>query len=303
MAKFAEDYPGAIVDQLTVNYRSTAQIVDSFVEIASHMGASDGMLPLELKAERGSGPAKPEFSRYDTLDDEVEGVAASVRKLEHQGVALRDQAVLCRSNRRLDEIANGLEARGIPVLHLGSLFEREEIRDLLALLSLVVDPFGDALVRVVAMPRYGLSLQDLYVVLRHLRNNNVSALEGVNTLSAAEGLSTEGAAILDRLARDFLGVERSISPWEFLATYILDRTDLARQMGQTSTIAGRMRTVAVWQFLNFVREQSPLGRNLPVQRVLDRVRQLVLLAEERDLRQVPTAALHIGRSSFNDSSW
>ena len=220
-------------------------------------------------------------------------LAASVREIEHQGVALRDQAVLCRSNRRLDEIANGLEVRGIPVLHLGSLFEREEIRDLLALLSLIVDPFGDALVRVVAMPRYGLSLQDLYIVLRHLRNNNVSALEGLNTLSATEGLSAEGGAILDRLSRDFSGVERSILPWEFLATYLLDRTDLVRQMGQTSTVTGRMRTVAVWQFLNFVREQSPLDYNLPVQRVLDRVRQLVLLAEERDLRQVPAAALHI----------
>ena len=293
MAKFAEDYPGATVDQLTVNYRSTAQIMDSFVEVASHMGASDGMLPLVLEANRGTGPGKLKISRYETLDDEVGGVAASVREIEHLGVALRDQAVLCRSNRRLDEIANGLEARGIPVLHLGSLFEREEIRDLLALLSLIVDPFGDALVRVVAMPRYGLSLQDLYIVLKHLRNNNVSALEGLNTLSAAEGLSVEGAAILDRLAHDFSGVERSILPWEFLATYLLDRTDLVRQMGQTSTVTGRMRTVAVWQFLNFVREQSPLDYKLPVQRVLERVRQLVLLAEERDLRQVPTAALHI----------
>ena len=293
MAKFAEDYPGAVVDQLAINYRSSAQIVDSFIEVASRMGASEGMLPLALEACRGSGPAIPQICRYDTLDDEIEGVAASVREIEHQGVVLRDQAVLCRSNRRLDEIANGLEARGIPVLHLGSLFEREEIRELLALLSLVVDPFGDALIRIVAMPRYGLSLQDLYIALQHLRNNKVSAIEGLNTLSAAGGVSVKGAAILDRLAHDYSGIERNMSPWEFLATYLLDRTDLARLMGQTSTVAGRMQTVAVWQFLNFVREQSPVGRNLPIQRVLERVRQLVLLAEERDLRQVPAAALHI----------
>ena len=74
MVKFAEDYPGATVDQLTVNYRSTAQIMDSFVEIASRMGASDGMLPLVLEANRGTGLAKPKISRYDTLVDEVEGV-------------------------------------------------------------------------------------------------------------------------------------------------------------------------------------------------------------------------------------
>jgi len=60
-------------------------------------------------------------------------VAAGIRELETGGVRFRDQAVLCRSNRRLNEIAEALEARGIPVLHLGSLFEREEVRDLLAL--------------------------------------------------------------------------------------------------------------------------------------------------------------------------
>ena len=164
MVKFAEDYPGAVVEKLTVNYRSTAQIVDSFIEIASSMDASQGMLALVLDANRGIGPGQPEIRRFETLDDEIEGVAASVREIESKGVALRDQVVLCRSNRRLDEIASGLESRGIPVLHLGSLFEREEVRNLLALLCLLTDQFGDALVRVVAMPRYGLSLQDLHTV-------------------------------------------------------------------------------------------------------------------------------------------
>ena len=64
-------------------------------------------------------------------------------------------------------------------------------------------------------------------------------------------------------------------------------------MGRAASVTERMRAVAVWQFLNFVREQSPVGMGLPIQRTLERVRQLVLLAEERDLRQVPAAALHL----------
>jgi hypothetical protein len=123
----------------------------------------------------------------------------------------------------LNEIAAALDARSIPLLHLGSLFEGQEIRDLLALVSLAVDPFGDALVRVGAMPR------------------NATA-------------------------------------WEFLATYLLDRTDMAKGFGRAHTITERMRAVAIWQFLNFVRDQIPVGGSLPIQRTLDRVRQLVLLA-------------------------
>jgi hypothetical protein len=201
--------------------------------------------------------------------------------------------VLCRSNNRLNEIAAALEARGIPVLHLGSLFERDEIRDLLALLSLAIDPFGDALVRVAAAPRYRARLQDIHVATRHFRAAGQPALHGLETLASVEGVSPAGAVAFARLAEDLKGLKSSISAWEFLSIYLLDRTDLARAMGQGTCVTSRMRAVAVWQFLNFVREQSPTGSGLPIQRTLDRVRQLVLLAEERDLRQVPAAALHM----------
>jgi len=293
MAAFAHEYPGAVADRLAINYRSTKEIVDTFVAIAPRMGASDNMLPLGLTADRGSGPTRPEIRRYDTLDNEAEGVAASVRELETAGVRLRDQAVLCRSNKRLNEIAAALETRGIPVLHLGSLFERDEVRDLLALLSLAVDRIGDGLARIGAMPRYDLSLQDVYVATRQLRDTDRRALVSLPNLATAPGLSPGGAAGIALLARDLERIPESSSAWEFLAVYLLDRSGLVREMAQHGSVTDQMRAVAVWQFLNFVREQSPTGSGLPIQRTLDRVRQLVLLSEERDLRQVPTGALHI----------
>ncbi len=293
MAAFSTDYPGAIADQLSVNYRSTRQIVDAVVAIAPHMGASQGMLPLTFTSERGTGTSKPEIRRFDTLEDEAAGIAASIRQLESSGVPLKDQAVLCRSNRRLNEIAAALEARGIAVLHLGSLFERDEVRDLLALLSLAVDRFGDGLTRIGAMERYDLSLQDVYVATRSLRTGDSRALQGLQGLAGSPGLSSEGARAIGLLASDLDGLKISSSAWEFLAHYILDKSGLARQSAKAESVGQRMRGVAIWQFLNFVREQSPTGSGLPIQRTLDRVRQLVLLAEERDLRQVPTGALHM----------
>jgi superfamily I DNA/RNA helicase len=293
MVRFATDYPGAVIDQLGVNYRSTEQIVRSFVAIAPRMGASKGMLALALVADRGEGPGRPEIRRFETLDDEAEGVAASIRQLEGAGLRLRDQAVLCRTNGRLNEIASALEVRGIPVLHLGSLFEREEVRDLLAVLSLAVDPFGDALLRVGTMPRYGLTLQDAHCLSRHLRSLGKPALAGLANAASAPGLSSSGREGIERLAADLTGLRSNMSAWEFLAVFLLDRTELLKQLGRAASITERMRAVGVWQFLNFVREQSPVGMGLPIQRTLDRVRQLVLLAEERDLRQVPAAALHL----------
>ena len=220
-------------------------------------------------------------------------MAASVRELKDAGVPLRRQAVLCRSNNRLNDFAAALEERGIAVLHLGSLFEREEVRDLLALLSLAVDRFGDALVRVASMPGYDVNLQDVRAATRHLRSNGGWALTALESLAEADGVSDEGAAGFRRLADDLSGLNPTGSAWGFLSSYLLDRTDFVRKLARATTVTERMRAVAVWQFLNFVRERSPTGAGLPIRRTLDRVRQLVLLAEERDLRQVPAAALHL----------
>lgn len=293
MAAFTTEFPGASIDQLEISYRSTQQIIDAFTAFAADMGASAGMLRLKLTPDRGDGPALPDLRRFNTDDDEVEGVAAAVRALEGDGIRLRDQAVLCRTNRRLNEIAAALELRGIAVLHLGSLFERDEVRDLLALMSLAVDPFGDALVRVAALPRYGVPLQDIHAAIRHLRDGQGPALERLSDLPRIAGLSPEGVSGFTLLAGDLQGLRAQAHAWDLLTSYLLDRTDVARRMASAATVPARMRSVAVWQFLNFLRDESPVAFGLPIQRTLDRVRQLVLLAEERDLRQVPAPALHM----------
>jgi DNA helicase II / ATP-dependent DNA helicase PcrA len=293
MMAFTDEYPGAIVDRLSVNYRSTKEIVETIAAFAPHMGASEGMLALTLIADRGCAGIQPEVRRFNTLDQEMSGVAASVRELEAAGVRLGDQAVLCRSNSRLNELAAALEARGIPVLHLGSFFERDEVRDLLALMSLVIDPLGDGLTRVGAMPRYSMPLQDVYSAIRFMRATDGSVLGKLADAASSPGMSEAGARGLARLAMDLAGVRISSSPWEVLTTYLLDRTDQLAEMARSDYIADRIRAVAVWQLLNFVRDRNPIGAGLQMQRTLDRVRQLVLLAEERDLRQVPANALHM----------
>jgi DNA helicase II / ATP-dependent DNA helicase PcrA len=293
MVRFAEEYPSVAIDRLSVNYRSSEEVIRTFSAVAPHMAASRGMLPLELVANKGSSKIQPELRRFETLEDEAAGIAASIRELERSGVPLRDQAVLCRTNTRLNDIALALEVRGIPVLHLGSLFERDEVRDLLALLSLAIDPFGDGLARVAAMPRYDVSLQDVHTAIRLLRGLAGPASKKLETIIDDATLSVEGRAGLARLATDLEGISSSSSPWEVLLTYLLDRTTLLADLARRESVRDCMRAVATWQFLNFVRDPGPAIRGSPIQRVLDRVRQLVLLAEERDLRQIPAGALHM----------
>ncbi len=293
MARFAHEYPDVVIDRLAINYRSTQEIIDAFEAVAPYMQASQGMLALQLEADHGSSGIRPELRRFNTIEDEAEGVAASVRELESAGVCLREQAVLCRTNSRLNDIAAALEIRGIPVLHLGSLFERDEVRDLLALLTLAVDPFGDGLARLGAITRYNIPLQDIRVAIGLLRELPGSAASKLNEIASNPALSADGHRGLARLANDLAEIPPSASPWEFLATYLFDRTNLLAQAATREGVRDRMKSVAIWQFLNFVRDRSPVAAGAPIQRTLDRVRQLVLLAEERDLRQIPAGALHM----------
>ena len=291
LSDFGSLYPKSETDALEVNYRSTSEVVEAFTQFSREMRASDGMLPLRVTANRGHGDI-PQIKAYETEEIEFDGIATNILDLEKSGVALRDQAVLCRTNARLNRVAAHLEARGIPVLHLGSLFERDEIRDLLALMSLAVDSMGVGLVRVATIDRYRLNAVDLTVALKALQEGDGTAVDKLASIAGLSALSRDGRASLTRLATDLDGTGLSTSPWEFLTSWLMDRSRYLAGVAAAPQLAGKLRGIAIWQLVNFVRDQGKGLRWPPIGHLLDRIRQLVLFADERDLRQVPAAAMH-----------
>ncbi|WP_201859381.1 ATP-dependent helicase [Microvirga soli] len=285
MARFLEDFPAGRRDQLKVNYRSSAEIVGAFVHFAATMKASAGVLALDLTAHRGPSGVQPELRRVAHPDDEAAAVAAWINELAEAGVAFRDQAVLCRGNGRLADLAAQLEARDIPVLFLGNLFERPEARDLLAVLSLLVDPRASGLPRVAGLPRYAMRLDEV----ARLGEHAAGCAAPMAWLAGAASLAPAAAASLARLGGDLDGFGATSQPWPVLCRLLLDRSDVLRNLVTSAKAADRVKAVAVWQLLGFCRS-LPDGPGLPIQRLLDRARRLVLLAEERDLRQMPAAA-------------
>src|ERR1035437_1277015 len=108
---------------------------------------------------------------------------------------------------------------GVPVLFLGSLFERPEVKDLLSFLSLMLDSRAMGLVRVACLPAFRMDIQDLATVLRHLRRNDGKALEFLSNRDIP-GLSPAGADALTRLQPVFAGFEVADSPWDVLAAIL-----------------------------------------------------------------------------------
>jgi hypothetical protein len=189
-------------------------------------------------------------------------------------------------------MAAGLESLGIPILYLGSLFERDEIQELLSLLSMLTDRRAMGLVRVAAMPGFRLQLSDVAVIIAHLKETEEKPLQWLNAIGGVAGLSAAAGSVLGKLRHALEGFDATSRPWTVIAKFLLDRTRMGAEIGGSSEVAVRARGVAIWQFMNFVRAQ-PAGPGLPILRLLDRIRRLVLLADERDLRELPAAAQSI----------
>lgn len=288
MARFGEeDFPGGRRGRLKINYRSRREIVEAFSNFSRGMKA--GGEESALVAERGAGGAAPEHRTVAEGRQQVVAIADAIAEMRAAGYAYRDQAVLCTGNEKLADIGRELESLGIPVLFLGSLFERPEVKDLLALLSLLTDRRAMGLIRVACIPDFALSLGDAGTVIDHLRLHETRPLAWLNEADTIPVLSGAGAATLRRLAGALAGFDARAQPWTVLATLLLDRTQIAARLASSTDVIDRGRAIAIWQFLNFVRAQ-PSGRGAPVTRLLDRVRRLVRLADERDLRQLPAAA-------------
>ena len=292
MVRFDVDFPGAKRLSLGKNYRSTREITDTYTRFSRSMTASTGMLPLTLEAERGATGVKPELRQAANEDEEQAAAAASVLELQKAGVQLREQAMLFRSNSRLSEYAAALEKRGIAVLHLGSLFERDEIRNLLSLLSFIADPSGSALVRLAALAPYQIRVADVSLFLAHCRDSHTRALNALKGAENMELLSSAARNAFAALARDLDGLSVGSSPWDVLCKYLFERSPFLKPLVRSVDVRDQMKCVAIWQFLNFVREPHARSKGPPIYHLLERIRHLVVLGDERDLRQIPSAARH-----------
>lgn len=289
MVRFGKaDFPGGLRGRLKTNYRSVPEIVSVFSDFSLTMAVGDA--DSGLSAHREAGGHLLELRCVMQGPQQTPSMADAVKEMQKAGFKYSDQAILCTGNDKLSEIGQELERLDIPVLFLGSLFERPEIKDWLALLSLLVDRRAMGLVRMACLPEFAMSLNDVGNVLAKLREDKDAG--DWRTSLANFDLSDAGRAALTRLVEALAHFGEDASPWTMLATMLLDRTRIAARMVTSTKARDRAQCLATWQMLNFLRVQ-PAGKGLPITRMLDRIRRLVRLGDDRDLRQIPAAAQSI----------
>ncbi|HYD82436.1 MAG TPA: ATP-dependent helicase, partial [Opitutus sp.] len=138
---FPDRHPGTVIHRIETNYRSTPEILNlaNGVLLAQPKGRH---FEKELRAARGHSH-KPFV--VQTMDDreQADFILKRIRSLvEDDGVSLNEIAILYRSHFLALEVQLALSRAGLPY-HITSgvkFFERQHIRDLVALLRFVYNP-------------------------------------------------------------------------------------------------------------------------------------------------------------------
>ena len=183
------------------------------------------------------------------------------------------------------EIAQGLEYLGIPILFLGNIFERGEIKDLICLLQLALDDAGTNLLRSWHASCIGLSRLGADIILLQTVEQRVGWRQ-----VTGEGLSAEDTVAWQNLRRLCSLVEANASPWVVLSSILLEDGQWLRELASKPSQAGANALMAIWQFVFFCRTPDGTGRWATVRNLPQRIRDRVRLGEDRSMRSVPPEA-------------
>ena len=136
ISTFAKRYTGASVFTLQINYRSTAPILSLANRVIER---NERIYPKKLEVGRVGRSYPPRLLVYEELFDQYQAISHLIKE---SNLPNDQTAVIFRNNASADGIEASLRELGIPCRRKGgtSFFEAKEVKFLLDLLALLVNP-------------------------------------------------------------------------------------------------------------------------------------------------------------------
>ncbi len=261
---FAEDFPDARVVKLEQNYRSTETILRAANAVIAN---NRGGISKRLWSELGQG----EQIQLRALDDEyaeARFVVGEIQRLLDDGASRSEIAVLYRTNALSRVLEETLTRADIAYQVIGGakFFERAEIKDAIAYLSLIANPADVvSFTRVVNSPRRGIGQTSLGRVLAYTTSLDVPVWEAAAQPEQIPGL---GAAAVKALGRfmdtmDELRVKAG-GPIAELLEALLSQTGYTEALEAERTIEAQGRNENLEQLVEGARTfdaQAPEGQD------------------------------------------
>ncbi len=299
LATFEQVYPGAHTLPLEQNYRSFQAILDAGHALMAPDPAAPARRPLRAARGSGAGSHVVEWAVHDEAA-EVAAIAHDIlrrtggRLLRRTPCARRlprnlrrcsglasgrlrarrprwaEHAVLCRTQAQAARVAAALEAHGVPIDATSDLFEREEIKDLLAVCASVRRVDSAAMLRLLAGGEHAVPPGDLELLIRLAAENRKALARAVRDPELVAQLGADVQQRIGRLLATLETLAHAGDAWQVLTRYVFAlsramRERLARSARREWSARrelaaiGRLIVVA----LNFVAQAPPAARGAP----------------------------------------
>ena len=202
--RFEQDFPGAQVVRLERNYRSTGHILAAASGLIAH---NSGRLGKTLWTEGEDGEKVRITETWDG-DEEARGVGDAIEALQQGGESLDSIAILVRAGFQTRAFEERFITIGLPYRVIGGLrfYERQEIRDAVAYVRVVVRPDDDlAFERIVNLPKRGLGEVSLRPVHQLARADDISLCRAAERLIETDELKPRARSTLAGLIGQLRG--------------------------------------------------------------------------------------------------
>ena len=251
--EFEQDYPNACVVKLERNYRSTGNILAAAnAVISNNVHRKDK----RLVANEDEGA---KINVYMATDERDEGrwVAGEIERRHGQGTSYNQMAVFYRTNAQSRMLEDMLLRAGVPYRIVGGtrFFDREEVRHVMAYLTLAVNPADDmAAKRVLNVPKRGIGRTTMERIDACARDNSCSFMEALQLELADESIRTQTR----RAMGEFANLAAEASGWSGelrkVVEMIIDRSGYLAELENIGTDEARGRIENIKEFLGVVDE-------------------------------------------------
>src|SRR5699024_6577127 len=171
---FKNDYEGAVEIPLEQNYRSSKAILKAADSIIKR---NSGQLDKTLWTDNDTGSMITLLDNFDERD-EANRVGNYINDLKvRKGYQYNDFAILYRTNYQSRVFEETLRRKRIPYQLVGGLsfYQRKEVKDVLAYLTLLVNPDDDTnLIRIINEPSRGIGNKSLHDLTAKARETGQS---------------------------------------------------------------------------------------------------------------------------------
>ncbi|MGA2469989.1 MAG: UvrD-helicase domain-containing protein [Solirubrobacteraceae bacterium] len=279
---FEKDYPDAHVVKLEQNYRSTQTILTAANAVIAN---NRNQVPKDLWTDVGEGdPIK--VRAFADEHAEARYVVGELDQLVSEGTSRSEVAVFYRTNAQSRVLEDALVRGEVPYQVIGGtkFYERAEIKDALAYLSLLANPQDEvSFMRIANSPRRGLGQTSLSRLLAHCATLGWPVWDVAVNAERVPGLGRAAISSLGRFM-DVMGELRALAqggaPIAELLEATLARSGYLEALEVERTFEAQGRIENLEELIGVAREFDASAE----ERTLDVFLQQLALLSDADTR-------------------